>query len=340
MLASRVALLKIPVERLIKVPSGTLKGGINGFNPLRRQFASETRGSTLRRVKTVDASKMSLKDRLMAPAGDSAFVAGRGFLAGASVLGLGALCYYGLGMSNEVGAIDRATLWPEVVRQRVRDTYLYFGASLAATAGSAVAVARSPAMMNLMMRNSWLALFGTLAAMIGTGMMCQAIPYKEGFGVKQLAWLLHSAVVGAVIAPITLLGGPIMIRAACYTAGIVGGLSTLAVCAPSDKFLYMGGPLAMGLGVVFISSIGTWFLPATTVIGSAMYSVAMYGGLALFGAFLLYDTQKIIYRAEQHPVYAGHPYDPINNSVGIYMDTVNIFIRIAMLLAGGGNRRK
>ena len=39
---------------------------------------------------------------------------------------------------------------------------------------------------------------------------------------------------------------------------VVLGLSTLAMCAPSDKFLYMGGPLAMGLGVVFVSSIGLY----------------------------------------------------------------------------------
>lgn len=37
---------------------------------------------------------------------------------------------------------------------------------------------------------------------------------------------------------------------------MVGGLSTVAVCAPSDKFLTMGGPLAIGLGVVFVSSLG------------------------------------------------------------------------------------
>jgi len=39
---------------------------------------------------------------------------------------------------------------------------------------------------------------------------------------------------------------------------VLVGLSTLAMCAPSDKFLYMGGPLAMGLGVVFVSSIGLY----------------------------------------------------------------------------------
>ena len=63
---------------------------------------------------------------------------------------------------------------------------------------------------------------------------------------------------GAVIAPLTLLGGPLMMRAAWYTAGIVGGLSTVAMCAPSEKFLNMGGPLAVGFGVVFASSIGSY----------------------------------------------------------------------------------
>ena len=95
----------------------------------------------------------------------------------------------------------------------------------------------------------------------------------------------------------------------------------------------------MGLGVVFCASIGSAFLPPTTALGAGMYSVAMYGGLILFGAFLLYDTQKIIYKAERHPAgYGAPPFDPVNASIGIYMDTINIFIRIAQLLAG--NRRK
>jgi len=38
----------------------------------------------------------------------TAFTVGRATLAGASLVGLGALCYYGLGLSNDVGAIDRA----------------------------------------------------------------------------------------------------------------------------------------------------------------------------------------------------------------------------------------
>merc|ERR1712045_684038 len=94
---------------------------------------------------------------------------------------------------------------------------------------------------------------------------------------------------------------------------------------------YMGGPLAMGLGVVFMASIGSAFLPPTTALGAGMASISLYGGLVLFSGFMLYNTQKIIHRAENHSQYSMQKYDPINNSVGIYLDTINIFIRIAFL---------
>lgn len=54
------------------------------------------------------------------------------------------------------------------------------------------------------------------------------------------------------------------------------------------------------------------FLPPTTALGAGLYSISVYGGLVLFGLFLLYDTQKIMKRAETHPLYAAQPYDPVN----------------------------
>ncbi|KAL5019206.1 hypothetical protein ScPMuIL_004928 [Solemya velum] len=300
-----------------------------------QQYASQAR-STLGRK----ARRRSLKEIAMAPAGDGAFSMGRGLVAGASVVGIGALCFYGLGLSSEVGAIDRAALWPEEVRRRVRDTYMYFGGTVALTALSAVAVSRNPRLMGMMMKNSWMAIGATFAAMIGAGVVCRAIPYQPGFGSKQIAWMVYGGVMGAVVAPLTLLGGPILVRAAWYTAGIVGALSTVAMCAPSDKFLNMGGPLAVGLGLVFASSLGGMFLPPSTALGAGLYSISIYGGLVLFGLFLLYDTQKIIKNAEHYPVYADRLYDPVNQSMGIYLDTLNIFIRMAMILSGGGNKRR
>ena len=275
-------------------------------------------------------------------AGIAAMNVGRASVAGASLLGIGGLCYYGLGLSQQSGAVERAVLWPEFVRNRIRDTYMYFGGSLIATAGTAVAIFRNKTLFRMVSGNSMTAMIASIAALIGSSMICRSIEYKPGFGAKQISWLVHTAVVGAVIAPLAILGGPVMVRAAWLTAGIVGGLSTIAVCAPSDKFLNMGGPLAAGLGVVFMSSIASMFFPPTTNLGLGLYSVVMYGGLILFAAFLLYDTQKIIHKAETtpHPMYAMKPYDPINASISIYMDTVNIFIRIAMMLTGSNQKKK
>lgn len=54
------------------------------------------------------------------------------------------------------------------------------------------------------------------------------------------------------------------------------------------------------------------FLPPTTVLGSGLYSISVYGGLLLFSGFLLFDTQRIIRAAEVYPQYAERPFDPVN----------------------------
>ncbi|XP_056639451.1 growth hormone-inducible transmembrane protein-like [Diorhabda sublineata] len=289
--------------------------------------------------------QVGVKEKLMQPAGETAFNIGKGALAGASALGIGALAFYGIGLGKEAGAFEKQHLWPQYVKDRIKTTYMYFGGSIVVTAASALAAVRSPFIMNIVMKNGFMGMAISLAAIMGTGILAQSLPYKEGFGAKQMAWLLHVGTMGAMVAPLCFLGGPLLIRAAWYTAGVVGGLSTIAVCAPSEQFLYMGGPLAMGLGVVFVSSIGSMFFAPTTALGAGLYSISLYGGLILFSGFLLYDTQRIIAQAERYPTTPGfydvRPYDPINASIGIYLDTLNIFIRIATILAGGGqNKRK
>jgi FtsH-binding integral membrane protein len=114
---------------------------------------------------------------------------------------------------------------------------------------------------------------------------------------------------------------------------IVGGLSIVATTAPSEKFLNMTGPLAIGLGLVFAASVGTMFFPPVSRLGLSLYSLSVYGGLVLFSGFLLYDTQRIVKKAEHHMHF-----DPINESISVYMDILNIFIRMVMIL--GGNKKK
>ena len=91
----------------------------------------------------------------------------------------------------------------------------------------------------------------------------------------------------------------------------------------------MGGALAIGLGGMLGVSILSMFNPASP----ALYNIWMYGGLGLFSLFVLYDTQMILQRAK-----TMQNFDPIGNSIHIYMDAVQIFIRFAMIF--GNNRKK
>lgn len=267
--------------------------------------------------------------------GNTPIKVGQLAVAGGAVVGLGAMAFYGLGFSNQEGALERSAIWPQYIRDRISSTYSYFGASIGITAASAYAISQNAALMRVATSGGLVFLVASMATLIGSSILVRSLPYEEGkFNSKKIAWMAHAGLLGAFIAPVTLLGGPIVLKAAWYTAGIVGGLSLIAATAPSEKFLNMGGPLAIGLGVVFASSIGSAFLPPTTKLGLSLYSMSLYGGLILFSMFLLYDTQKIVANAERKLEY-----DPINESIGIYMDTINIFIRIASILAGG-NRKK
>jgi len=272
------------------------------------------------------------------PTGFSAENTGRAVVGAACAAGVGGLCFYGLGLSNEAGAIDKARFWPEEVRSRIKSTYLYFTGSLGVTAGAAYYLSRSQLIYRMMAANPMLVFGGSMIAMIGSSIACHSIQYEAGLNAKHLAWAVHSGIVGCVIAPMILMGGPMVLQAATYTAGTVAALSITAACAPDDKFLKWGGPLSLCLGGVFVAAIGGMFVPASSAAAPVLQSVVTYGGLVVFGGFMLYDTQKIIHRA-QTSYYNGQRYDPINASMGIYMDTINIFIRILVILSGRNKRK-
>ena len=53
--------------------------------------------------------------------------------------------------------------------------------------------------------------------------------------------------------------------------------------------------------------LGGLFMTPGSMLFSGLNAISLYGGLVLFGGFLLYDTQKIIYHAE-----SAQKYDPVN----------------------------
>ena len=61
----------------------------------------------------------------------------------------------------------------------------------------------------------------------------------------------------------------------------------------------------------------------------ALYNVWLYGGLALSGALVMYRTQSMLHSAKTEMNY-----DPVGHAVGFYLDSVNIFIRVLMIMQG------
>lgn len=266
--------------------------------------------------------------------------------AGSSAIGIGVLAYLSTreqtGARSDASTVEEMMLWPDYVRQRVRNTYLYFAGSCISAGATAVALFQNPRTQQLVMRQGMVSALLGMAAVLGTGILCQALPYQgAGFDLKHVAWLTHSATIGFVLAPLCMLGGPLLSRAALYTAGVVGGLSAVAASAKSDRFLQMRGALSMGLGVMFIGSLASIFAPAASKLSFGLQGLLMWGGLVLFSGMMLYETQAVVQRSKHASTLSQRQFDPINNQIGIFMSTVNIFIRIAMILAGGGgNRRK
>eukprot|EP00123_Amoebidium_parasiticum_P012449 comp21362_c1_seq1/m.29339 comp21362_c1_seq1/g.29339 ORF comp21362_c1_seq1/g.29339 comp21362_c1_seq1/m.29339 type:complete len:332 (-) comp21362_c1_seq1:278-1273(-) len=246
-------------------------------------------------------------------------------LAGAgAVVGLGATALSGLQGGTRQGAT-----YPSYVSERIAKTYGYVVGGLGLTAGVATYIFRSGLYYRLMNVNPWVMMIGTGAGMIGSMIAVQSVSHKPS---QHVAWLAMNSFMGLSLFPLAMFGGALLQRAAIGTAAVVGSISLIAATTRSDNHLAMAGPLSVGLGVVFAASIGSLFFPAMPL----LYNVSLYGGLAVFGGFTYVDTQRIMVRARQAVTY-----DPLKASVGIYMDTINIFTRMVQILAnrGSNNRR-
>jgi modulator of FtsH protease len=98
-----------------------------------------------------------------------------------------------------------------------------------------------------------------------------------------------------------------------------GGLTAYALISRRD-FSFLGGALTMGLFVVFGAAILNIFL-GSSVLGLAISSVAVL----LFGAYVLYDTSRLL-RSDEN--------DAVGGAIGLYFDFINIFLSLLRILSG------
>lgn len=255
------------------------------------------------------------------------------FAGGCSLAGLGYTLTRSASPAQNAHIRDMG-MWPSYVKDRVSGTFQYCLGGIGVTTAAAMATLRTPSLMRLMSSNSMFSFFGCIAAMMGTGMLCQSIPFDgNAFGGKALAYYLHMGVVGAVVAPIALVGGEACLMAAGLTAAVMAGLSLTAMVAPSDAYVKTYGVVNAGMFLMLGACAMSFFINPMTTAGMGIQSFIIFGGLGLFGVKGFSDINRCIDQAKR-----PGQFDPINNAIHISMDAINIFIRLAMIL--GGNRKK
>ncbi|KAJ3575236.1 hypothetical protein NP233_g1240 [Leucocoprinus birnbaumii] len=237
------------------------------------------------------------------------------------------------------GTLNRDTREPLSLAERtyLNDSFKYTAGGLAITALAARQMFKSGFVFRIMSANPWVvlgvSLVGSISAMMGTMYTPPDRPVQ-----KHLCWLAFNACQAATLSPLFFFSPAILSRAALYTLGVVGSISYIGATATNDKYLHLGGPLLAGVTVVALSSLAPMVLPMGLRTLALTESVSLYGGLAVFGGFVLYDTQKILKHARMAEQGLYKP-DALNESIGLELDMINIFVRLVQILARQNNRK-
>lgn len=208
-----------------------------------------------------------------------------------------------------------------VVETRVQNSLAYFGGGVSLT-GLSIALFRNTALAYV---NPLLLFIPTIGALVGT----MWLNYHTQGPAKHAAWGAFCGLEGLALAPlINMAGMPIVFNALVATGAMMGCLATYAYNTPTHDFLSWSGALSIGLcGLIGVSVVNMiWPSPILT-------SLALYGGLMLFGGFVLYDTQKLVHNASHKATW-----DPINESIGIYLDAIIIFQKFLIIFMN--NKKK
>lgn len=228
---------------------------------------------------------------------------------------------------------------PPFERSYLNRTFMHTGLGIGIIGMTAYQMVQSGFVYRIMVTNPWVVGIGGIALSIGSMMATRAID-PDNYIPKYACWAVFNATQAALVAPLMTMAPPALLaRAGLYTLAMMGSISIVGATAKQDKYMYIGGPLLAGAAIVAVSGFAPLVLPATAVRTLAFTeNLWLYGGLAVFGGFTLYDVQKVLYhaRAAQRGIIKE---DPVNESISLELDFLNIFVRMVQILMMQ-NRRK
>ena len=235
------------------------------------------------------------------------------YVAGGCCLLAGGFVYTGFNNINDV-------------TKRINATYCYVLGGLSMTAASSIMLFKTR-LPHIILSMNPMAFFGVnLVCSIGSLVFLLRTDYNANPVMKHVAWTGFNVVTAGALSIVGFFATSVIAQAALATGCIIGGISMIGATinhANPDNLTKLQMPLGIGLGVVVAAGLGSILFPI-----SLLENIWLYGGLAIFGCLTATDTNELIERAKHN-----EKYDPINESLSIYLDTINIFIRLVILLS-------
>ncbi|KAB2579337.1 Growth hormone-inducible transmembrane protein [Lasiodiplodia hormozganensis] len=227
---------------------------------------------------------------------------------------------------------------PPHERSYLNDTFLHTGLGVGIIALAARTLHFNGWSYRLMSANPWLVLGLGLVGSVGSMYGCMATR-PDNYVQKYALWGLFNLTQAALLSPLMFMHPALLARAGLYTVGMMGSIAFVGATAKQEKYLYLGGPLLAGVAIVALSGLAPMVLPATAA-RTLMWTenIWLYGGLAVFGGFTLYDVQKVLHHARLSERGLMQR-DAVNESISLELDFINIFVRMVQIL-GMQQRRK
>jgi FtsH-binding integral membrane protein len=113
----------------------------------------------------------------------------------------------------------------------------------------------------------------------------------------------------------------LVLAAATTSVALFAGFSFAAFRAERRSFLYLGGICFTTLNWMMLASFINIFFKS-----QILWNFQLYGGLMVFSAFVVFDTQLMIEK------FAAGDRDFIQHSLELFLDLVSLFVRILIIL--------
>lgn len=209
-----------------------------------------------------------------------------------------------------------------------RSVYVWMTLALVITGFTALYVAKSYTLLNLMLQNQ-MAFWGVLIAELGLVFYMSARINRISFTTATILFIVYSILNGVTMSMLFLIYTMSSIATTFFvTAGTFGAMAVFGYVTKKD-LTRIGNLCIMGVIGLIIASLVNMFLH-----NSMMDLIISYVGVLLFVGLTAYDSQKIKQMLSREDIEVNETTQKIAlmGALTLYLDFINLFLYLLRIL--------